>query len=396
MARLVAAETGNAIRTQARPEVQWSASVLRYFAGGCHAASGTTIPLGPDILSYTVREPFGVVAAIIPWNSPLLLAALKIAMALSTGNAVVLKCAEEAPLGALTLACICQRHLPAGVVNVISGGGEDCGAVLARDPGIDKISFTGSTEVGRSVMRAASERTLPVSLELGGKNPSLVFADSDSDEVARGVIAAMRFTRQGQSCTAGSRLLVHESVFDSFLDRVCAQLDRMVVGDPLAEETDMGSIINAVQYNKVVNYVEDGVVQGGMLRTGSPPPAGIGHGFFVRPLVMTGADTAWRIAREEVFGPVMVALPWRTEDEAVAMANDTHYGLSAFIWTRDIGRALRVARSVQAGWVQVNRGLGQLPGMPYGGIKQSGMGREFSIESAVEAYTYVKSVNVGI
>ena len=213
-------------------------------------------------------------------------------------------------------------------------------------------------------MRAASERTLPVSLELGGKNPSLVFADSDSDEVARGVIAAMRFTRQGQSCTAGSRLLVHESVFDSFLDRVCAQLDRMVVGDPLAEETDMGSIINAVQYNKVVNYVEDGVVQGGMLRTGSPPPAGIGHGFFVRPLVMTGADTAWRIAREEVFGPVMVALPWRTEDEAVAMANDTHYGLSAFIWTRDIGRALRVARSVQAGWVQVNRGLGSFPGCP--------------------------------
>ena len=206
IAELVASETGNAIRSQARPEVQWSVDVLRYFAGGCHARQGVTVPLGPEVFSYTLREPFGVVAAIIPWNSPLLLAALKIAMAISMGNTIVLKCAVEAPLGALELADICRQRLPAGVVNVISGDGEECGAVLVRHPGVDKVSFTGSTEVGKDVMQAAAQRVLPVSLELGGKNPSVVFEDSNSDDCVRGVVSAMRFTRQGQSCTAGSRL----------------------------------------------------------------------------------------------------------------------------------------------------------------------------------------------
>jgi len=396
IAHIVASETGNAIRTQARPEVQWSVDVLRYFASGCQSCLGTTIPLGPDVFSCTVREPYGVVAAVIPWNSPLILTALKIGMATSTGNTIVLKCAMEAPLGALALAEICSEYMPAGVVNVLSGGGEDCGAILIAHPGVDKVTFTGSTEVGKSVMRESAQRIVPTSLELGGKNPSIVFEDSDTDETALGVISAMRFTRQGQSCTAGSRLLVHDSIFDSFVDRVVSHLRGLKVGDPLDESTDMGSIINVRQYDRVVQFLEESAIQGGEFATGAVPPRERSHGFFVDPVVMTGIDPSWRIAREEVFGPVLVALPWRSEQEAIALANDTHYGLSAFIWTRDVSRAWRVAHSVQAGWVQINRGLGQLPGMPYGGIKESGLGREFSMDAAIDAYTYVKSISVGI
>ena len=398
LGRLVAAETGNAIRTQSRPEANSSADVFRYFGGLGSELKGETIPLGESILNYNLREPIGVVGAVIPWNSPILLGSLKIAMALVTGNTLVLKAAEDAPLGILRIAEVCSRHLPAGVLNVVTGYGEEAGAALVRHPLIGKVSFTGSTEVGRDVARAAGERIVPVSLELGGKSPAVVFPDSDSDAVADGVISGMRFTRQGQSCTAGSRLFLHESIYDSFLGRLTSKLAAMRVGDPLDEATDMGAIINRKQFDRVCSYIEEGLRTGAHAVIGGLPPAEgpLAQGYYVQPTVFERADNRWRLAREEIFGPVLVAIPWQDEEEVVRMANDSHYGLAAFVWCRDISRALRTAHAIESGWVQVNRGFGQLPGMSYGGVKQSGIGREFSLEGALDDFTHRKSVTVAL
>ena len=399
LATLLATETGNALRPQARPEVKNTADVFRYF--GCVASElkGAVVPLGEELLSYSRREPIGVVGAIIPWNSPLLLGALKIAMAVTAGNTLVLKAAEDAPLTVLKLARICAEYLPAGVINVLTGYGEECGAPLAAHPDVAKVSFTGSTEVGRSVMRAASERIAPVSLELGGKSPAIVFPDSDDDRTAEGVIAGMRFTRQGQSCTAGSRLFLHESIADSFLGRLTGKLRALKVGDPLDEATDMGSIINGRQFDRVCSYIEDGMHQPGarLLMGGLPPREGeLAGGWFVQPTVFAGVGNDWRIAREEIFGPVLVVIPWSDEGEAVRMANDSHYGLAAYVWCRDVTKALRTAHAIESGWVQVNQGTGQLPGQSYGGFKQSGIGREFSLEGMLESFTQIKSVTVNL
>jgi betaine-aldehyde dehydrogenase len=398
LARMVAAETGNAIRTQSRPEANSTADVFRYFGGIASEMKGETIPLNENLLTYNLREPIGVVAGIIPWNSPILLGALKIAMALVTGNTLVLKAAEDAPLGILRVAAVCHRHLPPGVLNLVTGYGEEAGAALAQHPGVMKLSFTGSTEVGKAVMRAAADRIVPVSLELGGKSPAIVFPDSDSDAVADGVISGMRFTRQGQSCTAGSRLFVHESIFDSFLGRVTGKLARFKVGDPLDEASDMGAIINRKQFDRVCSYIEDGLRTGAHAVIGGLPPkqGPLSEGFYVEPTVFDHTDPGWRIAREEIFGPVLVAIPWSDEAEVVRMANDSHYGLAAYVWCRDISRALRTAHSIESGWIQVNRGLGQLPGMSYGGVKQSGIGREFSLEGALEDFTHRKSVTIAL
>ena len=398
MARAVAAETGNAIRTQSRPEANSTADVFRYFGGLGSELKGETIPLNENLLTYNLREPIGVVGGIIPWNSPILLGGLKIAMSLITGNTLVLKAAEDAPLGVLRVAEACSRHLPAGVLNVVTGYGEEAGAALVRHPGVMKLSFTGSTEVGKEVMRVSGDRIVPVSLELGGKSPAIVFPDSDSDAVADGVISGMRFTRQGQSCTAGSRLFVHRSIFDSFLDRVTGKLAKFKVGDPLDESSDMGAIINRKQFDRVCSYIEDGLKTGAHAVIGGLPPkeGPLSEGFFVEPTVFDHADHGWRIAREEIFGPVLVAIPWSEEAEVVRMANDSHYGLAAYVWCRDISKALRTAHAIESGWIQVNRGLGQLPGMSYGGVKQSGIGREFSLEGALDDFTHRKSVTVAL
>jgi betaine-aldehyde dehydrogenase len=394
----VATETGNAIRTQSRPEVIGTIDLFRYFGGLGSQIKGETVPLGDSLLSYTLREPLGVVGAIVPWNSPVLLAALKITMSLVTGNTLVLKAAEDAPLGVLKLADACHRVLPPGVLNVVTGYGEEAGASLVRHPLVRKLSFTGSTEVGKDVMRAASDRIVPVSLELGGKSPAIVFADSDSDAVADGVITGMRFTRMGQSCTAGSRLFVHRSIYESFISRVTSKLSRMRVGDPLDETTDMGAIINRKQFDRVCSYIEDGLAAGARAVIGGAPRRDLApdDGYFINPTVFTKVDHGWRVAREEIFGPVLVAIPWTDEQEVVQMANDSHYGLAAFVWCRDISKALRTAHAIDSGWIQVNRGLGQLPGMSYGGVKQSGMGREFSIEGAIDSFTTRKSITVAL
>ncbi len=399
LARTIAEETGNAIRTQARPEATLVADIFRYFGGLGSELKGETIPLGENMLSYTRREPLGVVGAIIPWNAPVLLAVLKIAPALCAGNTVVMKAAEDAPLAVLRVAEICQQFVPPGVVNVITGTGVECGAPLATHPGIRKLSFTGSTEVGKLIMRAAADRIVPVSLELGGKSPSIVYPDADEDWVVDGMILAMRFTRQSQSCTAGSRLFLHEKIFDSFLEKLAAKLANLKIGNPLEEETDMGAIINNKQFTKVCGFVEDGLKQpdAKLLCGGLPPTDGpLSEGYYAIPTVFANDSNEWRLAREEIFGPVLVAIKWNDEAEAIRMANATHYGLAAYVWTHDMARAINAAHAIEAGWVQINQGGGQMPGHSYGGYKQSGIGREFSLEGMLDSFTQRKNVTINI
>jgi betaine-aldehyde dehydrogenase len=399
IARTIALETGNALRTQARGESNMTADIFRYFGGLGSELKGETIPLGEHVLSYTRREPLGVVGAIIPWNAPVMLGALKIAPALCAGNTVVMKAAEDAPLGVLLMAEICQQFLPPGVLNVLTGYGEECGGPLANHPGIRKLSFTGSTEVGKIVMRAAAERIVPVSLELGGKSPSIVYPDADEDWAVDGIIAAMRFTRQSQSCTAGSRLFLHDDIFDSFLGKLEKKTTALKIGDPLDEGTDIGTIINNKQFTKVCKYIDEGLKRpdAKLVFGGLPPKSGpLSEGYFAVPTVFADRSNDWRLAREEIFGPVLVAIRWSEEAEAIRMANDSHYGLAAYVWTHDIGTGLRAAHAIESGWVQVNQGLGQVPGMSYGGYKQSGIGREFSLEGMLDSFTQRKNVTVNL
>jgi len=399
LARTIALETGNALRTQARGEASMTADIFRYFGGLASELKGETVPLGEHVLSYTRREPLGVVGAIIPWNAPVMLGALKIAPALCAGNVMVLKAAEDAPLGVLMMADICQQFLPPGVLNVLTGYGPDAGAALANHPKIAKLSFTGSTEVGKVIMRAAAERIVPVSLELGGKSPSLVYPDADEGWAVDGIIAAMRFTRQSQSCTAGSRLFLHEDIFDSFLAKLEKKTTSLKIGDPLDEATDIGTIINDKQFTKVCKYVQEGLSRADakLVFGGLPPKAGpLSEGYFALPTVFADRSNDWRLAREEIFGPVLVAIRWSDEADAIRMANDSHYGLAAYVWTHDIGKGLRAAHAIESGWVQVNQGGGQTPGMSYGGYKQSGIGREFSLEGMLDSFTQRKSVTVNL
>ena len=400
MARTIARETGNAIRTQARPEAKMTADIFRYFSGLGGELKGETIPLGEHVLSYTRREPLGVVGAIIPWNAPVMLGALKIAPALLSGNTMVMKAAEDAPLGVLLMARICQPHLPPGVLNVLTGLGEECGAPLASHPAVRKMSFTGSTEVGKLVMRAAAERIAHVSLELGGKSPSIVFPDVGTEDWAvEGIIAAMRFTRQSQSCTAGSRLFLHKRIFDPFLAKLQEKTSKLKIGDPLDETSDVGTIINDKQFRKVCGYVQDGLKRADahLVFGGLPPKDGpLSRGYYAIPTVFADSSNDWRLAREEIFGPVLVAIPWEDEADAIRMANDSHYGLAAYVWTHDIATGLRTAHAIESGWVQVNQGLGQFPGQSYGGYKESGLGREFSLEGMLESFTQRKNVTVNL
>jgi len=399
LARLIALETGNALRTQARPEAVGTVDMFRYYGGLGGELKGETIPLGEHVLSYTRREPMGVVGAIVPWNAPSILSAIKIAPALIAGNTMVLKAAEDAPLCVLMLAEVCQQFLPAGVLNLLTGLGEECGAPLAVHPTVRKLSFTGSTAVGKSIMRAAADRIVPVSLELGGKSPSIVFPDAHEDWVVDGIVSAMRFTRQSQSCTAGSRLFLHRDIFDKFLDALVKKVEKLKLGDPLEEGTDIGTVINEKQFKRVCGYVEEGLNRkdARVLMGGLPPKEGpLAQGYYTLPTIFADVSNDWRLAREEIFGPVLVAIPWTDEADVIRMANASHYGLAAYVWSHDIGRALRAAHAIESGWVQINQGLGQSAGHTYGGYKESGIGREFSLEGMLDSYTQRKNVTVNL
>jgi betaine-aldehyde dehydrogenase len=399
LARAIAA-SGVAIRTLARPEARLCADLFRYFGGVASELKGETVPLGENVLSYSRREPFGVVGAITPWNAPAATAALKIAPALCAGNTVVLKASEDAPLGALALARLCFEKLPDGVLNVLTGDGPECGAALAAHPDVRKLSFTGSTATGKSIMRAAAERIAAVSLELGGKSPQIVYSDVGTDERAvEGVLAGMRFTRQTQSCSAGTRVFIHEDILEPFVAAMADRISRLKIGDPYEEETEVGAVINERQFNRICQYVEDGLRTPGarLLAGGLPPRDGkLAEGYFAVPTIFIHTDNRWRLAQEEIFGPVMVVIPWRDEADVIRMANDSHYGLAAYIWTHDIGRALRTAHAIESGWIQINQAEGQTVSQSYGGIKQSGIGSEFSLEGMLDGFTQRKVVTTNL
>jgi acyl-CoA reductase-like NAD-dependent aldehyde dehydrogenase len=398
LARLVALETGKALRTESRVEASVLADAFVFYGGLGSELKGETVPFNPNMLSMTVVEPIGVVGAIIPWNVPLMLMALKIAPAMVAGNAVVVKSAEEAPLAVLRVCQILNTVLPPGVFNILSGMGPDCGAPLVAHRDVGKVTFTGSVETGKIVYRTAAEKLIPVTLELGGKSPMIVMGDADLDRAVDGAVIGMRFTRQGQSCTAASRIFVHDSIHDAFVAKLKAKVDAMVMGDPLDEKTDIGTIISTQQFDKVQSYIRIGEAEGARaLRCSKKPDdAKLEHGLYVQPVIFTGVSNKSRIAQEEIFGPVTCVIRFKDYDEAIAAANDTDYGLAASIWTRDLKWALDATRRIDAGLVQVNQNLVVQPGMSYGGFRQSGLGKEASLEAMLEHFTRKKMVMVSL
>jgi acyl-CoA reductase-like NAD-dependent aldehyde dehydrogenase len=376
LGRLVALETGKALRTESRVEASVVADALQFYGG-----------LG--------SEPIGVVGVIIPWNAPMMLMALKIAPALVAGNTVVVKSAEEAPLAVLRVCQLLNQQLPPGVLNIVSGFGPECGAPLVAHPAVGKVTFTGSVETGRIVARMAGEKLIPVTLELGGKSPMIVMDDADIPKAVAGAVSGMRFTRQGQSCTAASRILVHDKVHDEFVAALKARVDALKMGDPLDEATDIGTIISRGQLDKVLGYIEAGrTVPGAKALECSqlPDNEALRHGLFVRPVIFVGLDNTSRLAREEIFGPVTCVIRFSSYDEALALANDSDFGLAATIWTQNLKTALDATRRLQAGFVQVNQNIVVQPGLSYGGVKQSGLGREASLEAMLDHFTHKKTI----
>jgi aldehyde dehydrogenase (NAD+) len=395
LARLVALETGKAIRTESRIESSAFVDVLVFYGGLGSELKGETVPLKSGMLAITQREPIGVVGAVIPWNAPLLLMGLKIAPAMVAGNAVVVKSAEEAPLTVLRACQIMNQVLPPGVLNILSGDGPGCGAPLVAHKGVGKVTFTGSVETGRLVYGAAAQKLIPVTLELGGKSPMIVMDDADLDKAVEGAVVGMRFTRQGQSCTAASRIFIQEAIHDAFVERLKVKVDAMKMGDPLDEKTDIGTIISKQQYDKVNAYIRHGENTPGALAlkcSAVPKDNGLAKGYYVQPVIFTGISNDNKLAREEIFGPVTCVIKFKDYEDAIRQANDTEYGLAATIWTRDLKTALDAAQRLEAGFVQVNQNLVVQPNMSYGGVKNSGLGREASLEAMLEHFTQKKTI----
>ena len=395
LARLVALETGKALRTESRVEASVLADVFNFYGGLGSELKGETVPFRPDMLTLTVREPLGVVGAIIPWNVPMMLMALKIAPALVAGNSVIVKSAEEAPFCVLRACQILNQVLPPGVLNILSGNGPDCGGPLVAHPDVRKVTFTGSVETGKIVYSTAALKLIPVTLELGGKSPMIVMQDADLPKAVEGAVAGMRFTRQGQSCTAASRIFVHEALQDEFIERLVARIDGMKMGDPLDEATDIGTIISREQYEKVREYIRIGESIPGARSfacSSLPDNPALKDGLFVRPVIFSGVSNDTRLAREEIFGPVTCIIEFDSYDDAIDQANDSEYGLAATIWTQDLRTALQGAMQLEAGFVQVNQNLVVTSNLSYGGTKNSGLGKEASLEAMLEHFTHKKTI----
>ncbi len=396
IANLETLHNGKPIFESRHIEIPAAAECLQYFAGWADKVHGETIPVKGNYFTYTLREPLGVCAAIVPWNFPLLLAIWKVAPALAMGNTVVLKPASQTPLTALAFADICREvGLPPGVLNVITGSGGSVGQAIVEHPGIDKIAFTGDTSTGKGIMKTAADTLKKITLELGGKSANIVLADADIESAVRGAATGI-FYGKGEVCAAGSRLLVDKSIRNEFIDKLAARTKKMVPGDPLDPKTRLGAIASKGQLDRVLKYIATAQKEGGTLVAGGERhDIGTGKGYFMQPTVFADVTSSMTIAREEIFGPVLAAIEFTDVDEAIATANASEYGLAAAVWTKDIKKAHYVARKLQAGTVWVNTYNIYDTAAPFGGYKQSGFGREMSMH-ALEHYTQVKSVWVDL
>jgi len=390
-------DTGKTLFDSGKIELPMAASILQYYAGAATKISGRTLESQPTAFTYTVKEPVGVVAAIVPWNFPLLLTTWKVAPALAAGCTMIIKPATQTPLSAIELGRIgLEAGLPPGVLQVLPGRGSTTGMQLVRHPGIDKIAFTGSTEVGKRILQEAAGTIKRVTMELGGKSPNIVFADADLDAAVKGAFNGI-FYNKGEVCAAGSRLLVERSAHDELVEKLAKRADAVVLGDPRDKQSRMGPVISASQMDSVLGYIAKGKDEGARVVAGGRRAEEVndGKGYFVRPTVFDGVTPEMAIAREEIFGPVLATLAFDDLDDAVAKANDTVYGLAAGVWTRDVSKAHRVARRVKAGTVWVNTYNLYDASLPFGGFKQSGFGRELGLD-ALDSYLETKSVWVDL
>lgn len=383
-------DTGNTIRKM-KDDVERAARMIEYYAGLGLELKGETVPASPGNVHFSMREPYGVVGRIVPFNHPISFAASRMAAPLVAGNTIVIKPSEQSPLSATMLARICREIVPAGVVNVVTGLGATAGDALVRHPGVKRLAFIGSVGTGMAIQRSAAEVAVKhVTLELGGKNPMIIFPDADVDRALSAAVAGMNFAWQGQSCGSVSRVFVHASLYERALATIGDMVSALKIGDPLLETSDMGPINSASQYDKVLSYVASGKEEGARLITGGERPQGaeFERGYWIQPTVFGDVTPTMRIFREEIFGPVMSIIPWSDTGELVEMANGVEYGLTAAIWTNDIENAFRTAQQVQAGYVWINGVSAHYLGCGFGGYKNSGIGRE---EGIAELLSYTES-----